>query len=282
MRCLGLTSSLTLKGKCQLQPLLRTSETHIDRDFGNLLDFRDLRDLRDGRDGRDGRDRNLPDWNDCRGDERDGDRAGLAIVGHGGAETIDGVRRVGDGPQPAVRVHHAVGAGHHVAVPALLAGLGVPSGHIVDGVTEGILRAGLRAQHSLHSLHGHRMSGEGVGGDGREGVGGHVEGGGGEAGQVTEGVNRVERVEGVGRDGRNMVEGGVKGDSVDSAGTVEAGHCREGSEGLERQEGVEGVVSEDSPSHELGGSRQAGGSHGKHQQGLNNTQLRHCSSITFT
>ena len=39
------------------------------------------------------------------------------------------------------------------------------------------------------------MKGEGVGGDGREGMGGHMEGRGGEGGQVTEGVSREEGVE---------------------------------------------------------------------------------------
>ena len=78
-----------------------------------------------------------------------------------------------------------------------------------------------------------------------------------EGGEMMEGVSsncrhRVERVEAM---DRKMVEG-----------PVESGHCREGSEGLERQEGV---VSENSPS-------QGDGGQGKHQHGLTNIKFKFC------
>ena len=219
--------------------LVSTLEGQIITDFSDFSGYSEFRDFSNFW--------NLPDRSDWRCDERDGDRSGLAIVGDDGLETIDGVRGVGDGPHAAVRVDHAVGARHHVPVPGLLAALGVSSVHIVDRVSEGILRPGdgegVVGHHSLHSLDRNRM-----GGHGWEAMGGHVEGR-----QVMEGVSSycrhnlvvegvegleaMEGMEGVGRDSRNMVEGGVNWvDGVDSIGGVEGqgGDGREGSEGLER------------------------------------------------
>ena len=77
-----------------------------------------------------------------------------------------------------------------------------------------------------------------------------------EGGEMMEGVssNCRHRVEGVEAMDRKMVEG-----------PVESGHCREGSEGLERQEGV---VAENSPSQEVRGGCQGDGRQGKHHHGL--------------
>jgi len=256
--------------------LLSTLEGQNISDFSDFSDFSEFRDFCDFRNFR-----NLPDRSDWRCYERDGDRSGLSIVGDDGLETIDGVRGVGDGPHAAVRVGHAVGARHHVSVPGLLAALGVSSGHIVDRVSEGILRAGqgegdwVVGHHSLDGLDRNR-----VGGHGGEAMGGHVEGG-----QMTEGVSsycrhnlavegveameRMDGMKGVGRDSRKMVEGGVNWvDGVESIGGVEGqgGDGREGPEGLERQERA---VSENSASHEVSGGSQGGlGCQGKHHHGF--------------
>ena len=68
--------------------------------------------------------------------EWDGDRSILPVISHLGLEPIHGVRGVGHGPDPAVRVGHAVAAGNLVPVPGLLPGLGIPGNEVRHRVSE--------------------------------------------------------------------------------------------------------------------------------------------------
>ena len=258
--------------------------------------------LRQVSDGEDSRSRSqLLDREHCRSRriEGDGDRSGLSIVRDGCLEAVDGVRGVCDGPDPAVRVGHTVGPGHHVPVAALLAGLGVPGGDVVNRVAEGVLRVKVHSRlvigdNSLNRLNGRDRTDSGHGwqsmcGNCRQSMSGNCWQAMGHCSQSMSGnswqsmsCNCWQGMSGncwqsmCGNSWQAMSchcsqswEGvkGVAGDwdgveGGEGSGVVECLECRDSSQGVEGQEVVMG---EHSPSQEVSRSSHARDGHGRHQ-----------------
>ena len=127
--------------------------------------------------------------------EGDGHGPLLAVVGDLGLEAVLRVRGVGHGAHAAVRVRHAVAAGHHVALAALLARLGVAGHEVRHRVAEVVVggdqlllqhHGGGGGGHHAHALHG--------GGGGGHGDGGVAEVVGGEGGGPEHGGGGVAHV----------------------------------------------------------------------------------------
>ncbi len=85
-----------------------------------------------------------------RGIEGDGNRAGLAIVGHSSLEAVLLVSSVLDDANAAIRVGNRVGTTHHAILELLAPGLGVTRASISDRVAEGV--AGVLVDHLLFDL----------------------------------------------------------------------------------------------------------------------------------
>ena len=123
--------------------------------------------------------------------EGDGDRPLLPVIGHLGLEPVHRVRGVGHRPDPAVRVGHAVAAGHLVTVSGLLPGLGVPRHEVRHGVAKVVVGGdgvfGLSDDDGGGHSPGHHH-GVTHGADPEPGVGKHLRGHG--ANMVEVGCNR--------------------------------------------------------------------------------------------